>query len=138
MGAKHADGKQYTTRGACRFWEGRQDFSVLNRSAVRITFKDEKVSVYIDARGNNDWKTCFQNAVIPAAAGWWRNGAYMGMSSSTGDLADNHDVLSVQVGLEDEVAPDDEEMPIAMVRCCPTPTETCRQHALCSTDVVYV
>jgi hypothetical protein len=88
-----------------RYWEQRDDFSVLNHSAARIAFRDNKVTVYIDARGNGKWSTCVADVPVAAPAGWYRQGAYLGVIATTGDLADNHDLLSVQVGLEDEVAP---------------------------------
>ena len=39
---------------------------------------------------------------IPGSAesDWWRTGAYLGISATTGDLADNHDALSLLVTAE--------------------------------------
>ena len=34
------------------------------------------------------------------------SGAWLGLTATTGDLADNHDVSSFIIGLEDQVAPD--------------------------------
>jgi mannose-binding lectin 2 len=87
-----------------RYWEGRDDFSVTNHSAVRITFKRNSVSVYIDARANGQWSTCVADVPVNAPFDWYKQGAYLGVIATTGDLADNHDVLSVQVGPEDEEA----------------------------------
>ena len=38
-----------------------------------------------------------QNIPVAAEADWWRAGAYLGLTASTGDLADNHDALSLLV-----------------------------------------
>ena len=89
------------------------------RSAARITFRGltNTVSVHVDARGDGGWKPCVVDAPLRARPDWWRpvpapgpagdgdgpgawaGGAYLGLSASTGALADNHDVLSLQVTL---------------------------------------
>lgn len=113
-----------------RFWEGRQDFEpARNRSAVRIAYNgtDNVVSVYIDERGDGAWRTCIDRAPIKARRDFWRpdaahpsglaspasGGAYMALSASTGDLADNHDVLAFSVGLEDMPAPEPGDIALA-------------------------
>jgi mannose-binding lectin 2 len=87
-----------------RYWEGRDDFKVTNHSALRVRFANDAVSVWIDARGSGAWVPCIMDAPVSAPAGWFRDGLWLGLTASTGDLADNHDVLSVQVGAEDEAA----------------------------------
>lgn len=87
-----------------RYWEGRDDFSVANHSAMRVRFSGGRVSVWMDARATGAWVPCITDAVLSAPDGWQRDGLWIGLTASTGDLADNHDVLSVQVGLEDEPA----------------------------------
>jgi len=93
-----------------RYWEGRDDWSVYNHSAVRIRFAGGRVSVWMDAKATGAWAPCITDAAVAAPEGWWREaegsgGAWMGLTATTGELADNHDVLSVQTGPEDEVAP---------------------------------
>ena len=88
-----------------RYWEGRDDFSVYNHSAARVRFASNRVSVWIDPRATGAWTQCVAEAPLPLPDGWHRDGAWLGLTATTGDLADNHDVLSVQVGPEDEAAP---------------------------------
>ena len=90
-----------------RYWEGRDDWSVYNHSAARVRFSGGKVSVWVDARATGNWVACITDAAVAAPEGWWKGetGAWMGLTATTGELADNHDILSLQVGAEDEVAP---------------------------------
>jgi hypothetical protein len=91
-----------------RYWEGRDDWSVYNHSAVRIRFASGRVSVWMDPRATGVWTQCLTDVALAAPEGWWREGeggAWMGITATTGELADNHDILSVQTGPEDEVAP---------------------------------
>lgn len=90
---------------AFRYWEQRDDFSVANHSAARIRFAGNKVSVWIDAKADGNWAQCIADVPLAAPEGWHREGAWLGLTATTGDLADNHDILSLQTGPEDEVAP---------------------------------
>jgi hypothetical protein len=98
-----------------RFWEGRDDFSVFNHSAARISLRGNRVSVFVDARASGEWVACVRDVELAAPAGWQADGVYIGIIATTGDLADNHDVLSVQAGLggEEEAAPNPFEPPAA-------------------------
>jgi lectin, mannose-binding 2 len=88
-----------------RYWEGLHDFSARNYSGLRVSFRDNHVSLFMDPRGTENWVECFSRARVAASLDWWRSGIYLGLSASTGDLADNHDVLSLVTTLEDEPAP---------------------------------
>jgi mannose-binding lectin 2 len=88
-----------------RYWEGRDDFSVTRSSALRVRFSRGVVSAWIDAHADGNWKECFTGVTVPGMDAWFGEGAWLGLTATTGDLADNHDILSVLVGPEDEVAP---------------------------------
>ena len=47
--------------------------------------------VHLDARGKNKWTKCFEveNVILPV-------GYHLGLSASTGELADNHDVVMLK------------------------------------------
>ena len=53
-----------------------------------------KVTVSIDEKNTGNFHTCFTEN-ITLKPDWWRR-AYIGISATTGQLADNHDILSVE------------------------------------------
>ena len=61
------------------------------------------VRVAIDERNTGDFKTCFTE-VTHFEPGWWKE-ATIGISATTGQLADNHDILAVET-VEGEGDPD--------------------------------
>eukprot|EP00948_MAST-09A_sp_MAST-9A-sp1_P001662 g1662.t1 len=85
-----------------RFFEGRDDFSASkSNSYLRIQFKQEMYSggylqVDYDARGTGDWQHCFtmKGKVVDKSVFDVAN-AYVAINAHTGQLADNHDLLSV-------------------------------------------
>ena len=62
-----------------------------------------KVTVSIDEKNTGNFHTCFTEN-ITLKPDWWRR-AYIGISATTGQLADNHDILSVE-SVEGESDPD--------------------------------
>ena len=59
---------------------------------ARILYQENLLRLYLDA-GQGEWQECFivRNVHLP-------RGHYFGVSAATGDLADNHDILSIKVG----------------------------------------
>ena len=54
---------------------------------------DDKLSVKIDPDGSNDFrKTCFEVSGVKIPTG-----LYVGLTSATGDLTDNHDVVAFKI-----------------------------------------
>jgi len=88
----------YSTVVGCdadmRYFEKRADFSVSNSSRIKVTFLDDHVKIMIDARASGTWVDCADIPNLPLPAHWSRS-AYVAMTASTGDLADNHDVLGL-------------------------------------------
>ena len=72
---------------------------------VKIGYSESTgmVRVSIDERNTGDFKTCFTE-VTHFEPGWWKE-ATIGISATTGQLADNHDILSVET-VEGEGDPD--------------------------------
>lgn len=82
--------------GNVRFWEGKDSFKPQeSRSHLKITLKDRVLTVTVDEVGDGKFRSCFtaQN-VLPADFDLQK--AFFGLSASTGQLADNHDVLFFQ------------------------------------------
>ena len=87
-----------------RYYEGRDDFSARNASRVRVSYAHPEaaaagggiVSVDLDAGSSGAWQTCavIDDVALPAG---WADKVHVGLSASTGALADNHDVLSFAV-----------------------------------------
>ncbi|KAK8805394.1 hypothetical protein WA158_002050 [Blastocystis sp. Blastoise] len=78
-----------------RYCEKRQDFSADNAAVARIAYnaKTGTLRVLIDEHNTGSFKECI-NEHIEMELGWNKN-AYIGLSSTTGQLADNHDILSL-------------------------------------------
>jgi mannose-binding lectin 2 len=77
-----------------RYHEERGDFSVSSSSRAKVVVMDgTSVSVLIDAKNDGNFAQC-ASMELPLAKDWSQN-AYVGVSASTGQLADNHDVLSL-------------------------------------------
>jgi mannose-binding lectin 2 len=78
---------------AFRYHEKRADFSVTNSSRLKITYNNQKLDVFIDPRSTGVWEACTSIPNLGLPNGWAQT-AQFGISSSTGALADNHDVVS--------------------------------------------
>ena len=79
-----------------RYHNARADFSVTDASRVYLNINsDNSLKVEIDARNNNNWIDCIQIDKLPLLSHDWLSKAHIGITASTGSLADNHDVLSL-------------------------------------------
>jgi len=58
---------------------------------VSVKYINKVLSVHLDVRGKNKWTKCFEvkNVILPV-------GYHLGLSASTGQLADNHDVVMLK------------------------------------------
>jgi len=62
-------------------------------SLLRIRYLDDRLTVRVDPDGSGDFrKTCFdvEGVVLPT-------GLYLGVTSATGDLTDNHDIYGLKI-----------------------------------------
>jgi len=62
-------------------------------SLIRIRYLDDVITVRVDPDGSGDFrKTCFESTgvILPT-------GLYLGITSATGDLTDNHDVHGLKI-----------------------------------------
>ena len=60
---------------------------------MRLTyFQDKSLKLELQYKNEDDWQLCFEKENPPQIP----NIAYLGFSSETGELSDNHDIISVQ------------------------------------------
>jgi len=58
---------------------------------VAIRYENDKLTVSLDIDNKAGWKECFEVDGVKLPTGY-----YFGMSATTGDLSDAHDVISVK------------------------------------------
>ncbi|KAL1510486.1 hypothetical protein AB1Y20_006791 [Prymnesium parvum] len=78
-----------------RYAETREDVSVLNHTRVHVIYQNKALKLRLQQTSvglNKEWYSCFdmKDVDIPPTA-------FLGVSSATGDLVDNHDVIQFNV-----------------------------------------
>lgn len=76
-----------------RYHEKRDDFSVSQTSRMKIVTDGVSLQIQIDEGNNNEWFDCVNIPDLGLPEGWLLN-SHIGFTASTGQLADNHDILS--------------------------------------------
>jgi len=76
-----------------RYHEDRADFTVDSSSRMKVVIENNSLNVFIDAKNTGEWVFCAEVHDLPAG---WSTHSFIGVSATTGALADNHDVLSLQ------------------------------------------
>ncbi|XP_067857482.1 VIP36-like protein isoform X2 [Heptranchias perlo] len=72
---------------------------------IVIRYLKRRLTVMIDIDGKNEWKDCIDIPGVKLPLGY-----YFGASSATGDLTDNHDIISLKIyQLTVERKPEEEE-----------------------------
>ncbi|KAI8485619.1 Vesicular integral-membrane protein VIP36 [Branchiostoma belcheri] len=61
-------------------------------AAIRYMSSQQRLTVMVDVDDKNEWKECFDVTGIRLPQGY-----YFGSSAATGDLADNHDIISMKM-----------------------------------------
>lgn len=79
-----------------RYHEKNALFSpALNVSRAKVQLKDNLFQIMMDAENSGAWTECFVTKLsLPRG---WSSGATIGLTGTTGALADNHDVLELSV-----------------------------------------
>lgn len=81
-----------------RYHEKNAAFSPsLNMSRAKVTYTqaDSQFTILIDADASGNWVKCYSQKLTLDDS--FLNDAYVGISASTGGLADNHDVISLNI-----------------------------------------
>jgi len=76
-----------------RYHSERGDFSVTDSTRAKIIVNDTSLKLAVDPKNSGEWTDCvdLENLALPKG---WASSAYVGLTASTGQLSDNHDVLS--------------------------------------------
>jgi len=91
-----------------RWFEKREDFSVKDYAIARVSYNSgtNKLKVEIDGANTNRFVECFD---VELPHGQFIAGSHIALSATTGQLADNHDILAVDTASYGyEVVTDDE------------------------------
>lgn len=94
-----------------RYHSERADFSVTDSSRVKVTIDDQFMTVHVDAKSSGTYSECASRVPLGELGlpvGWLRR-AHVGVTASTGQLADNHDILSLGVYSDEKQMEIDEE-----------------------------
>ncbi|KJZ74095.1 hypothetical protein HIM_06544 [Hirsutella minnesotensis 3608] len=85
---KNTDGKDTELAGCSA--RGIRHASVPTK--LRLTYiQDKQLKLELQYRTEDEWELCFETASPPAIP----NIAYLGFSAETGELSDNHDIISI-------------------------------------------
>jgi len=77
-----------------RYHADRADFSVKDSSRAKVVVNDTSLSILMDARNTGEWTECVNIPSLPFAKDWAKK-VYLGLTATTGQLADNHDIISL-------------------------------------------
>ncbi|CAM9225147.1 unnamed protein product [Ascophyllum nodosum] len=88
-----------------RYYENRDDFVPGSSSSrLKVEVSGNVLTVKIDPKHSNTWTDCVQFE-LPAEMGEeWTKGAHLGLTASTGQLSDNHDVVRLETYVSSEAA----------------------------------
>ncbi|KAF6029239.1 hypothetical protein EB796_012451 [Bugula neritina] len=78
--------------------------NVNHETFIAVRYLDNKLSVSTDIDNKQNWEECFVVEGVHLPTGY-----YLGLTAATGDLADNHDIISVKFyELESQLKQDDD------------------------------
>lgn len=80
--------------GNFRYHNERADFQVTDSSRAKIVVEDNTFTLSVDPKGSNEWVECSTIKNLPFPPDWARR-AHLGITGTTGQLSDNHDVISL-------------------------------------------
>lgn len=77
-----------------RYHSDRADYSVSDASRAKVIVNETSFELYVDAKNTGEWVECLvlRNLSMP---NMWVENSFVGMTATTGQLADNHDVISL-------------------------------------------
>lgn len=100
-GHRHREEMIHTSPGCntnptARYHNVRDDFDVTeSMSRATIVLHPDMLTIKVDARNTGEWQDCVEVPLEGMDPSWLAR-SFMGISASTGSLADNHDIISIQ------------------------------------------
>jgi len=91
-----------------RYHADRADFSVMDSSRAKVVVQGKSLEVFVDAANTGEWESCVSVPELDLPE-FWASRAYIGMTATTGQLADNHDIISLKTYSDQAVLEADEE-----------------------------
>jgi len=87
-----------------RYHAERADFSVTDSSRAKVIINGTNLIVSIDGKNTGTFIDCvnLKDLELPGGEDWLKN-AYVGITATTGQLADNHDIISLSTYSNTEV-----------------------------------
>lgn len=80
-----------------RQWEGKDSWNVDTVFNILLQVVDNKAAVLIDSSNAGEWIPCVENVDVSHVLPLSEHGWHVGVTAATGQLHDNHDVLSLTV-----------------------------------------
>lgn len=78
---------------------------------IAVRYVKQELTVSVDVDGKSEWKECFKVEGVMLPTGY-----FLGVSAATGDLADNHDILSMKLyEVEVERDPSDDGLELSSI-----------------------
>jgi len=74
-------------------------------AAVHVHLQRGTLTVKLDPKSNGMFSECVTTYSVPISGEWYKK-LYLGITASTGQLADNHDIIAVVTTEGDAVAPE--------------------------------
>jgi mannose-binding lectin 2 len=80
-----------------RYHNKRKDFSVTDSSRIKVKTNGVHLMVQVDEKNTGEWVDCVEVLDMGLGQGstFLRN-AHLGVTATTGQLADNHDIISFE------------------------------------------
>mmetsp|Transcript_5382 Transcript_5382/g.5546 ORF Transcript_5382/g.5546 Transcript_5382/m.5546 type:complete len:414 (+) Transcript_5382:70-1311(+) len=78
-----------------RYHAERADFAVTDATRAKIIVEENNITISLDPKNTGEWTECvsLRNIALPQE---WARRAHIGVTGTTGQLSDNHDVISMQ------------------------------------------
>jgi mannose-binding lectin 2 len=99
-GSKTIDQLQQNSVGCdakLRYHEKRADFGATNSSRIKVQYSNGQLRIGVDEKADGDWRDCVTVAVSEhGLSNDWSTRSFIGVTATTGQLADNHDILALE------------------------------------------